>query len=86
MLLLNTVSLLFQVYFWMLLCRILLSWFPDWQSHPIAQFIIYYTDPYLNVFRRIIPPLGMIDISPIFAFIALQFLEGLVLKLIIAFL
>lgn len=43
------------------------------------QFIAFYTDPYLNLFRGIIPPLGMIDISPIFAFLALQLLEWLIL-------
>jgi DNA (cytosine-5)-methyltransferase 1 len=39
------------------------------------QFISFYTDPYLNLFRRFIPPLGMIDISPIIAFFALGFIE-----------
>ena len=59
----------------MIFARIIGSWFPEFRFHPIMRFIAHYTDPYLNLFRRIIPPLGMIDISPIFAFIALRLVE-----------
>ena len=41
-------------------------------------FVAHYTDPYLNLFRKIIPPLGMIDISPIFAIFCLNLLQGFV--------
>lgn len=66
----------------MLFARIISSWFPQAQGHPIIGFIAFYTDPYLNFFRRIIPPLGMIDLSPIVAFFALQFLEVLIKSLL----
>lgn len=62
----------------MLVVRVLSSWFPDYQDHPILRFVRFYTDPYLNLFRRFIPPLGMLDLSPIVAFFALQFIELLV--------
>jgi YggT family protein len=62
----------------MLVIRILSSWFPDLQDHPILRFIRFYTDPYLNIFRRFIPPLGMFDLSPLVAFFALQLLENFV--------
>jgi len=62
----------------MLVVRILSSWFPDLQDHPVLRFVRFYTDPYLNLFRKIIPPLGMFDLSPIVALFALQFLELLV--------
>ncbi len=39
------------------------------------QFIAFYTDPYLNFFRNIIPPLGMLDLSPIIAIFILQIIE-----------
>jgi YggT family protein len=42
------------------------------------RFVRFYTDPYLNFFRRIIPPLGMLDVSPIVAFFSLQFIEIIV--------
>lgn len=67
----HIVDLLFQVYTLMLFARILCSWVPAWQQHRVVQFIGFYTDPYLNLFRRFIPPLGMIDISPIIALFAL---------------
>lgn len=67
----------------MLFVRILGSWVPELQQYRAMQFVCFYTDPYLNIFRKIIPPLGMIDISPIFAFISLSLLEYFVKILII---
>lgn len=69
---------IFTCYLIMLVVRVLSSWFPDIQDHAIMRFVRFYTDPYLNFFRRFIPPLGMIDLSPIVAFFALQLLELLV--------
>jgi YggT family protein len=46
------------------------------------QFIAFYTDPYLNLFRRIIPPLGMFDLSPIVAFLCLSVVEHAVKALL----
>ncbi|MBS0634337.1 MAG: YggT family protein [Verrucomicrobia bacterium] len=59
----------------MLVVRIISSWFPEYQDHPVLRFIRFYTDPYLNLFRRFIPPLGMLDLSPLVAFFALQIIE-----------
>jgi len=62
----------------MLFIRILGSWIPELQQTKFMQFIAFYTDPYLNIFRRIIPPIGgMLDISPIVAFFCLSLIEGL---------
>lgn len=66
---------IFLLYTIMLFIRILGSWLPELQGQRWMRFIAFYTDPYLNFFRKIIPPLGMIDFSPIIAFIALSFLE-----------
>ncbi|MEM6714360.1 MAG: YggT family protein [Cyanobacteria bacterium P01_D01_bin.6] len=62
-----------NIYFVLLIIRILLSWFPnvDWMSQPFAT-VSQLTDPYLNLFRSIIPPLGGIDFSPILGFLVLQ--------------
>ena len=43
------------------------------ESSSIGQFLGRICEPYLEPFRRIIPPLGMIDISPIVAFLVLNF-------------
>ena len=68
----------FTCYMILLFVRIISSWFPNFQGHPILRFVAFYTAPYLNMFRRVIPPLGMLDLSPLIAFFALQFLEAIV--------
>ena len=66
-----------NIYFVLLIVRILLSWFPNvnWLSPPFSV-LSQLTDPYLNVFRSIIPPLGGIDFSPMLAIFLLQFVAG----------
>ena len=67
----------------MLLATVLGGWFPNFMHHPFMKFIRTYTDPYLNIFRKIIPPIGgMLDLSPLAAFLCLQILEALLLKLL----
>lgn len=78
------IDLLFQVFYIMMFIRILGSWVSELQNYRFMQFVRFYTDPYLNVFRKIIPPIGMIDISPIFAFIALSFIETFVKSIIMS--
>ena len=71
------VNQLFYFYYLILIIRIFLTWIPsiDWNSQPF-DFLRSITDPFLNIFRGIIPPIGgMLDISPILAFFALQFLQ-----------
>lgn len=66
-----------QIYWVLLIVRILLSWFQtaEWAGQVIA-FLSPITDPYLNIFRSIIPPLGGIDLSAIAALFLLQFVQG----------
>jgi YggT family protein len=71
-----------NIYLIILTVRILLSWFQtaEWAAQVIG-FLSPITDPYLNIFRSIIPPLGGLDISPILAFLVLQLLQGLLAPL-----
>ncbi len=80
MFLYQIIQSLFFIYTLMLLGRVISSWIPNGHQYRIVHFIAFYTDPYLNLFRKIIPPIGMIDISAIFAFLALRFLERIVLS------
>lgn len=73
--LIQVIDKLILVYTIMIFIRILGSWVPEWQETTFMRFISYYTDPYLNVFKRIIPPLGMIDLSPIIAIFSLQIFQ-----------
>ncbi|WP_046175122.1 YggT family protein [Domibacillus indicus] len=61
-----------DLYSWALIIYILMSWFPDARNTSIGRFLTRICEPYLDPFRRIIPPLGMFDISPIVAFITLN--------------
>jgi len=68
-----------MIYSVILLIRVLLSWFPnlDWGSNPILSSISSITDPYLNLFRGLIPPLGGIDLSALVAFLSLNLIQSL---------
>ena len=81
--LIELVDKFFLCYMVMLFVRILGSWFPEYQDHQVMRFIRYYTNPYLNFFRRFIPPLGMMSFSPIVAFFCLSIIEQIVKQLVI---
>ncbi len=82
MLLYRIVDMFFTCYIAMLSIAIISSWFPELEEFKVIKFIRFYTDPYLNIFRRLIPPFGMLDVSPIVAFIALQFIEAIVKRIL----
>ncbi len=75
----TTLNTFIQIYVVLLIIRILLTWFPniDFYSQPFAA-LSQITDPYLNLFRSVIPPLGGIDLSPMLAILVLQLVGGLI--------
>ncbi len=83
------VSALFLVYIVLIFANILISWIPRipynrW-LRMVLDFITETTNPYLNLFRRFIPPLGggfALDLSPMIGMIVLLVLRGLVVALI----
>lgn len=82
LLLAQTLSSFIQIYLLLIFVRILLSWFQtaDW-AYQAMSFLSPITDPYLNIFRSFIPPLGGLDISPILAIIVLQFVGSMIAQL-----
>jgi len=84
------VSALFLVYTVLILIRVLISWIPRMPYNPalrrLLDFVTETTDPYLNLFRRLIPPIGGggmgLDLSPMIGIIVLIVLRGLVVGLI----
>ncbi|WP_413382390.1 YggT family protein [Alkalihalobacillus sp. 1P02AB] len=60
------------MYSFLVIVYIFMSWFPNARESSFGQLIGSLVEPYLEPFRRIIPPLGMIDISPIVAIIVLR--------------
>jgi YggT family protein len=71
----SLISTLLTFYSYAIIVYILLSWFPGARESGFGQFLAKICDPYLEPFRKIIPPLGMIDISPIVAILALRFAQ-----------
>lgn len=80
LLLFQTLTTFISIYTALLFIRILLSWFPNinWFDPPFS-ILSQLTDPYLNVFRSIIPPLGGLDFSPILGLLLLQILQQTIL-------
>lgn len=84
------VSAMLLVYLILIFIRVLLSWVPRMPYNPYLRaavgFVEEVTNPYLNVFRRVIPPLGgggfQIDLSPILAILVLSIVGGLVVDAI----
>lgn len=61
-----------QIYSVLLVIYVLMSWVPSTRETSIGRLLAKICEPYLDIFRKIIPPIGMIDISPIVALIALN--------------
>ncbi|WP_405030825.1 YggT family protein [Paenibacillus hexagrammi] len=67
-----------EIYYFMIIGYILLSWFPNARESFIGDLLGKVVEPYLRPFRKIIPTIGFIDLSPIVALLALNFVvEGL---------
>ena len=84
------VGALFLVYIILILIRVLISWIPRIPYNPtlraVLDFVSQTTDPYLNLFRRILPPIGGggfgLDLSPMVGIIVLYVLRALAVGLI----
>ena len=70
-----------QIYSFVLIVRVLLTWFPNVDmGNPVLSTVSSITDPYLNAFRGLIPPLGGLDLSAILAFVALSLMQQLLVS------
>jgi YggT family protein len=77
---LGTIQFLGSIYFYMIIAYVLMSWLPNARESFIGELLGKLVEPYLSIFRRFIPPIGgVIDLSPIIAIFALQFIiRGLI--------
>lgn len=76
------ISYLFNFYGYAMIAYILISWFPQIRNNIIVEFLTAICEPYLKIFRRFIPPFGMMDISPVLAFISLNIIQTLIVNLL----
>jgi len=79
---LQIVDLVFTFLYLAIMARIILSWFRFDPYHPVSVFLYRVTEPLLGFFRSIIPPVGMIDFSPIVAIVVLGIVQQLLYFLI----
>ncbi len=75
----SVTSLFLKVFFFALIISVILSWVAPHSYNPAAQLVNQLCEPLLAPFRRLLPNLGGLDISPIFAFIAINLIDRFVL-------
>ncbi len=80
----SLVMTLVELYGWAIIIRVLLTWMPSLPDslRPLARFLTQVTDPVLEPARRIIPPFGPLDFSPVVAFIVVTTVGRLLARLL----
>lgn len=73
---------LFELYGWLIFARLLLSWIRLDFDHPLVTFLYRITEPVLLPARKLIPPAGGIDFSPIIVFVMLRVVRVVVVTLL----
>jgi len=82
-LLAQVISTLANIYVWIVIASILLSYFLD-PYHPIRQGVDNLVRPLLDPIRRVVPPVGMLDFSPLVLIILIQVVSNLMTRFLIA--
>ncbi len=75
--LLRLIGVAIYIFSWLIIARALLSWFPDARNHPAVDLLHQITDPVILPIQKIVPRIGMLDISPMIAFVVLQVVAGI---------
>ena len=80
------ITILFKIIYLIILIVVLLSWIPifDTRKEPVLTLIKIY-NAIMAPFKAVIPPIGMIDISPLIAFILLQIAEQIIVRALLSF-
>lgn len=76
------IRIFFDILSFLIIVRVLLSWFPNRPHNALFDFIFEVTTPVLRVARKVTPRIGMIDLSPIIALIALDLIRTLLMALL----
>ena len=75
----NLIFLVLRVFQFILLARVLISWFPDIdRNNPIVRFLYDITEPVLQPVRELLPQTGMMDFSPLVVFLGISVLSQLI--------
>jgi YggT family protein len=76
----GVIALFFKIFFFALIISVILSWVAPGSHNPGAELVNQICEPALAPFRRILPSMGGLDISPILAFMVLKLLDMLVIN------
>ncbi|EKD47900.1 MAG: hypothetical protein ACD_65C00223G0002 [uncultured bacterium] len=76
------INYLFQILTFLVIVRVILSWFRAPRTGPLYNFINESTEPVMRIAKKITPKTGMLDFSPIVAIIGLNLLQEAILYLI----
>ena len=82
-LLAQVINILANIYVWIVIASILLSYFMD-QYHPVRQGVDNLVRPLLDPIRRVVPPVGMLDFSPLVLIILIRVVSNLLTRFLIA--
>ena len=74
--LVGVLDAILNIYFWAVLASVVISWVAPGSYHPGPQLIQQLTEPVFALARRVIPPIGGLDLSPILIFIIIQLLQS----------
>ncbi len=74
-------GLVVKIYFWSLIAVIIISWVSPGSYHPAIQLLHQLTEPVMKPFRKILPPIGGLDLSPILVFLILNVISIMVNQL-----
>ncbi len=77
---LSVFGVMVTLVFYALLGMIILSWLSPSASNPGAELVIQLSEPFLAPFRRLLPNIGGLDLSPILLFVVINILEGMVIN------
>lgn len=69
------INFVLDIYFWALLISIVSSFIAPFSEHPALVLVRQLTEPIMAPFRRLLPSMGGLDLSPIFVFLAIQILK-----------
>ncbi len=74
--LVSTLSTGLDIYFYAVIGSVIISWVAPNSFHPAPQLITQLTEPVFALARKVIPPIGGLDLSPILIFIAIQIIQS----------
>ncbi len=76
------VNVFVEIYSFLIIARILMSWLSGRNYGRFSRFLYETTEPYLAVFRKIIPQIAMVDFSPVVALFCLDLAKDIVINMI----